>query len=76
MQTQRINIILPNDLARDFRRSIPVRSRSKFIAKILKEKLPKKNSKQALIKNLKINKEFYKKVAEQWKATEIEEWPD
>ena len=74
---QRINIILPDDLARDFRSSIPDRKRSKFIAEVLKDKLSKKkNLKKQWIKSLKANKEFYRKVAEEWKATEVEGWPD
>ena len=77
MQTQRINITLPNDLARDLRKTIPVRSRSKFISEALKEKLAKKrNFKKDWAQSLKANREFYKKVADEWKATEIEGWPD
>lgn len=76
MQTQRINITLPNDLVRDLKRSIPNGKRSKFIAEAVKEKLPKKDLKRYLVKNLKANKEFYRKVAEEWKATEVEGWPD
>lgn len=74
----RINITLPSDLAGDLRRTIPKRERSKFIAKILKEKLPSKrrNIKAELRKSLKANYEFYKKVAQEWKATEVEGWPE
>ncbi len=73
---QRINITLPNDLIRDFKRSIPNGKRSKFIAEAISEKLPKKNLKKELIKSLKANREFYRKVAEEWKATEVEGWPE
>lgn len=77
MQTQRINITLPSDLARDLRKTVPDGSRSKFIAKILEEKLKrKKNLKKDLIKSLKVNAEFYKKEFEDWKAIEVENWPD
>lgn len=76
MQAQRLNITLPYELARDFKRAVPVKKRSKFIAKVLKEKLPKRNLKKELARSLKINKEFYKKVAEEWKATEVEGWLD
>ena len=76
MQTQRINITLPNDLARDFRRSVPNGKRSQFIAEAVREKLPKMNLKKEWIKSLNSNKEFYRKVAEEWKATEVEGWPD
>lgn len=73
---QRINITLPNDLIRDFKRSIPNGKRSKFIADAVREKLPKKNLKKELIKSLKANREFYRKVAQEWKATEVEGWPE
>jgi len=77
MQTQRINITLPNDLAQDLRKTIPARSRSKFISEALKEKLAKKkNFKKEWTESLKANQEFYKKVTKQWKATEVEGWPD
>lgn len=76
MQAQRLNITLPYELARDFKRAIPVKKRSSFIADVVREKLPKKNLKQELIKSLKANRDFYKKVAEEWKATEVEGWPD
>ena len=77
MQTQRINITLPNDLARDLRRTIPVRSRSKFISEALKEKLSKKrNLKKEWINALKANYEFDKKIMKEWSAIEVEGWPD
>lgn len=78
MQAQRLNITLPYELARDFRRIIPVKKRSKFIADTLKEKLPKRNLKKELIKSLKANKEFYRKVAEEiredFKYADAEVW--
>ncbi|MBI2326875.1 hypothetical protein HYU92_01005 [Candidatus Curtissbacteria bacterium] len=74
---QRINITLPSNLARDLRKTIPSRSRSKFIAKALEEKLHrKKNLKKDLIRSLKANREFDKKEAETWKATELDGWPE
>lgn len=77
MQFQRINITLPADLASDLRNSIPDRSRSKFIAEALRVRLNKKrNLKKELIKSLKANYEFDKKIMEDWKATEVEGWPD
>ena len=68
---------MPSDLARDFRKTVPDGSRSKFIAIALEEKLKrKKNLKKDLIKSLKVNAEFYKKEFEDWKAIEVENWPD
>ena len=75
---QRINITLPDDLARDFRRYIPTRKRSSFIAEAVRSKLPNRNLKKELIKSLKANKEFYKKVAEEiredFKYADAEVW--
>ncbi len=74
---QRINIIFPDDLARDLRRVIPDGKRSQFIAEAVKEKIgKKKNLKKEWVKSLKANKDFYRKVAEEWKATEVEGWPE
>lgn len=76
MQAQRLNITLPYEIARNLKRTIPAKKRSKFIANAVREKLPKRNLKKELIKSLKINRDFYKKIAEEWKATEIEGWPN
>lgn len=77
MSVQRINITLPNDLARDFRKSIPIRSRSKYIAKALEEKLKlKKNLKRDLIRSLKANRDLDKQIMEDFKYVDAETWPD
>jgi len=77
MQTQRINITLPTDLARDLRRTIPERSRSKFIAEALRDRLGRKrNLKKELIRSLKANRKIYEQVYEDWKPIEVEGWPD
>lgn len=77
MQTQRINITLPYDLARDLRRVIPERSRSKFIARAVQEKLAsRRNIKAELRKSLKLNYDFYKKEAQIWQEAEVEGWPE
>ncbi len=74
---QRINITLPDELARDLRRSVPEGKRSEFIAKTIQEKLEKKKKnklyEKELLRRLKANKEFYKKVAEEWKYVDAEE---
>lgn len=78
MQTQRINITLPDDLIIDLRRIIPARKRSRFIADAVKDKLSKKISlKKELIKSLKANAELYQKEAKIWDATladGLDEW--
>lgn len=77
MQSQRINITLPNDLAKDFKKTIPARSRSKFISEALKERLDKKkNLRNELIKSLKGNRKLYEQVAKEWAPIETEGWPD
>jgi metal-responsive CopG/Arc/MetJ family transcriptional regulator len=77
MPVQRLNITLPSDLARDLRKSVPERSRSKFISRAVERELKfRKKLKIELVKSLKINAEFYKKEAEDWKAIEVENWPD
>lgn len=65
MQAQRLNITLPYELARDLRRIIPAKKRSRFIAEAVKEKLPKRNLRKELIKSLKANYEYYKKVGKE-----------
>lgn len=66
---QRINITLPDELAKDFRRYIPVRKRSSFIAEAVIEKLPKKNLKKELVESLKVNNKLYQEEAQVWNAT-------
>lgn len=72
MQAQRLNITLPYELARDFKRAIPVKKRSKFIADALKQRLPIKNLKKEWIKSLKANRELYKKIHEDFKYVDAE----
>ena len=66
---QRINITLPDELARDFRRTVPARKRSSFIAQAIKKDLPKKDLKKELIKSLKANYKFYEAEGKIWDAT-------
>lgn len=66
---QRINITLPDELARDFRKYIPARERSKFIAEKIRNSIPKKNLKKELIKSLKANHKLYEEEAKIWDAT-------
>lgn len=77
MQTQRINISFPTGLLKQLQSEIPQGKRSKFIAKAVSEKLTKKRSVQKeLRRSLQINREFYKKEYEDWKAIEIVGWPE
>ncbi|EKD64695.1 MAG: hypothetical protein ACD_50C00322G0003 [uncultured bacterium] len=72
MQTQRINITLPQDLAAELRRSIPDRSRSKFIANALREKLAKSNLAEQLSKSAEAQKEIIKEIQEDFKYADQE----
>lgn len=66
MQAQRLNITLPYELARDFKRVIPAKKRSRFIAEALEEKInKKKNLKKELIKSLKANRGYYERVGKE-----------
>ncbi|MBI2595251.1 hypothetical protein HYW46_00760 [Candidatus Daviesbacteria bacterium] len=77
MQSQRINITLPNDLVRDLRRSVTDGSRSKFIAEAVKAKLTKKRDlRKELVKSLKAFKKLYKEIKQDWGPLEVEGWPD
>lgn len=73
MQTQRINISLPYDIAKRLQREVPKGTRSSFVAKAVSEKLgEKQNSKKELVKYLKANYGFYKKEYEDWKGIELD----
>ncbi len=68
MQVQRINITLPVGLARDFKKTIPVRSRSKFIALALEDRLKrKKNFKKELVRSLRAQETIIRGVQEDFK---------
>ena len=75
MQSQRINISLPKDLAREFRRSIPQRSRSKYIAETLRERLSRgKSLKKDLVRSLKANRKLYEQVQKDFQYIDAEEF--
>lgn len=77
MNAQRINITLPADLARDFRRTIPDRLRSKFIADALKEKIAKKrNLEKEWARSLRANSKLYEEVRKDWAPLDTEGWPE
>ena len=62
MQAQRLNITLPYELARDFKRAIPVKKRSKFIAQALNDKLGKANLREQLKKSAKAQEKIIKEI--------------
>lgn len=72
MQTQRLNITLPFDLASEFRRSIPNRLRSKFIADALRDKLIKRDLKQQLRKSAKAQREIIREIQKDFKYADLE----
>ena len=69
MHAQRLNITFPYELARDLKKAIPARTRSRFIADAVREKLPKRNLKKELVKSLKANYKLYEEEAKVWDAT-------
>lgn len=73
MQAQRLNITLPYELARDFKRAIPAKKRSKFIASFLKKNIPQKgNFKEEWIKSLKAQEKIIKEIREDFKYVDAE----
>lgn len=75
MQTQRINISLPKDLARELKRNVPERSRSKYIAEVLRERLSRKRSlRKDFIKSLKAQTKLTKEIQEDFKYVDAEEF--
>lgn len=76
MQTQRINITIPNSVLRYLQESIPAGKRSRFITEAVLGKLgDTENIEQQLKKSLKNNNSFYNQVGRDWKAIEFETWP-
>lgn len=69
MQAQRLNITLPYEIAKDLRRTIPAKKRSRFIAESIRKNLPKRDLKKELIKSLKANYKFYKEEGKLWDVT-------
>ena len=59
-------------MARDLKRAIPAKKRSKFIADAVREKLPKRNLKKEWVKSLKANRELYKEIHEDFKYVDAE----
>lgn len=73
MQAQRLNITLPYELARDFKRAIPAKKRSKFIANMLKKNIPqKRNLKQEWVKSAKAQAKIIKEIREDFKYVDAE----
>jgi len=76
MQTQRINITIPNTILKALQESIPSGKRSEFIAEAVLGRLgATKNIDQQFRKSLKENNELYNKVSKDWESTELETWP-
>lgn len=72
MNTQRINITLPNDLACELRGTIPTRFRSKFIATAIEEKLLKKDLKDLLRKSALAQKEITRQIQKDFQYADEE----
>ncbi len=77
MDVQRINITIPKKILKQLQMTVPEGQRSRFIAHAVEDKLEKqKDNKMSLEESLKANYEFDKKIAEDWKSTELDAWPD
>lgn len=80
MNSQRINITLPNDLVRDLRLTIPDGKRSRFIAEAVKESINKKKNLKKFnkdwAKSLRANRELYKEINKDWAPLDVENWPE
>lgn len=77
MQTQRINITLPQKVLKLLRSSIPEGQRSRFISRIIEEKLEgEEKTKMSFEESLKANYAFDKKIMNDWKTVDAEKWPD
>ncbi len=77
MQIQRINITIPKKVLNKLKNAIPEGQRSRFITRAVEEKLDKQiGEKLSLEESLKANYEFDKKIAEDWKSTEVDSWPE
>lgn len=72
MQTQRINITLPYDVARDLRRAIPKRSRSRFIAAVVRDKLATPNLAEQLRKSGEAQRTLIRALQEDFKYADAE----
>lgn len=77
MQTQRINITLPQKVLKLLRSSIPEGQRSRFIARVIEEKLEgEKRTKMSFEESLKANYAFDKEIMNDWGTVDGEGWPD
>ncbi|MBI2600386.1 hypothetical protein HYW42_00365 [Candidatus Daviesbacteria bacterium] len=72
MQAQRLNITLPYELARDFKRAVPAKKRSKFIAEAVKDKLAKTDLKDQLRKSAMAQVEIIKEIQEDFRYSDAE----
>ena len=74
MQAQRLNITLPYELARDFKRTIPAKKRSRFIAESVIEKLTKTDLKKQLRKSAQAQEKIIKQIQEDFRYADAEIW--
>ncbi|MBI2622434.1 hypothetical protein HYW66_02265 [Candidatus Microgenomates bacterium] len=76
MQIQRLNISLPTNIIQQLQAAVPQGKRSGFIAEAISDNLIKrKKMKDILKKSLSANKDFYQKIAQEWKTIEVKGWP-
>jgi len=71
---QRINVILPDELARELKRTIPAGSRSRYIAQTIKEKMKRQDLKIQLKKSANAQKAIVREIQEDYKYVDAEEF--
>lgn len=74
MLAQRLNITLPYELARNLKRSVPLRKRSQFIAQAVKDKLTKADLSKQLRKSALAQREIIKQIQDDFKYADAETW--
>lgn len=74
MTMQRINISIPDELARELKRAIPARSRSRYITQTIREKLKKSDQTTQLKKSAEAQKSIIAQIQEDFKYVDADEF--
>lgn len=74
MQAQRLNITLPYELARDFKRAVPATKRSKFFADLIRGNMNKTDLKEQIKKSAKAQEKIIREIQEDFKYADAEIW--
>lgn len=74
MHAQRLNITLPYELARDFKRAVPATKRSKFFADLIRDNMNKTDLKEQIKKSAKAQEKIIREIQEDFKYADAEIW--